>query len=254
MAAIRVDGVSGRVENSGGLTETSDTLQSGGLKDLPEVAGGDFARLVMFTEDFESGRVTSFEIVHVTAHTTDATSATILRGQEGTTGRTWGRGVLWRHVDTAEVISDLDTLLSDHSARHQLGGADVVNIGGLSGELADPQTAKAHGNEAHSPDFATDAALTAHEGLDAEADDVHGAKTYTDSVASGLLDEVHLRNGTTVGATSIDDDDLVVDVETVWGIGDDGPYYDPVGPDEGEAAVFSIESGQVGWTLLSEVS
>jgi len=34
--------------------------------------------------------------------------------------------------------------VSDHSTRHEDGGADELNVGGLSGELADPQTPKTH--------------------------------------------------------------------------------------------------------------
>lgn len=45
------------------------------------------------------------------------------------------------------------TAFNDHSARHENGGDDEINIAGLSGELSDPQTPKEHGNEAHIPHF-----------------------------------------------------------------------------------------------------
>lgn len=39
---------------------------------------------------------------------------------------------------------------NDHSARHEFGGDDVLNVSGLSGELADPQTPKSHASS-HEP-------------------------------------------------------------------------------------------------------
>lgn len=45
------------------------------------------------------------EIVYVTAHTASATSATILRGQEGTTARQHAQGVAWEHALTLRDIS-----------------------------------------------------------------------------------------------------------------------------------------------------
>jgi hypothetical protein len=40
-----------------------------------------------------------------------------------------------------------------HAASHENGGGDEVNVAGLSGELADDQPPKAHGNAAHSVTF-----------------------------------------------------------------------------------------------------
>lgn len=40
-----------------------------------------------------------------------------------------------------------------HAATHELGGGDDINVAGLSGELADDQPPKAHGNAAHSSTF-----------------------------------------------------------------------------------------------------
>jgi len=41
-------------------------------------------------------------------------------------------------------LNDVDTLLGDHSARHENGGADEISVAGLSGALADAQTPTAH--------------------------------------------------------------------------------------------------------------
>lgn len=40
-----------------------------------------------------------------------------------------------------------------HSATHEDGGSDELDVSGLSGELADDQPALEHGNERHLPDF-----------------------------------------------------------------------------------------------------
>lgn len=44
----------------------------------------------------------------------------------------------WRQIGTT------DTTVATHKASHQNGGADEINVGGLSGELADNQPVKAH--------------------------------------------------------------------------------------------------------------
>lgn len=61
----------------------------------------------------------------------------------------------------------------EHVASHQVGGSDQINLDGLSGEAASPQPAKAHGNEAHTPDMATADQMSGH--IDATA--VHTAAT-----------------------------------------------------------------------------
>jgi len=45
-----------------------------------------------------------------------------------------------------DQIDDLSSSFLDHSARHENGGSDEINVTGLSGELADPQPPKAHAN------------------------------------------------------------------------------------------------------------
>ena len=77
---------------------------------------------------------------------------------------------------SADTLANLNAKVSDatlddasqprtptsHATSHQDGGADAIDVSGLSGALADPQTPAVHGNEAHDPNFATDADLTAH--------------------------------------------------------------------------------------------
>lgn len=125
--------------------------------------------------------------------------------------------VAWQAAD-APTQAEFD----DHSARHQSGGADVINVGGLSGELADPQPPKSHalggghdadtlanlnakvsdatlddagdtrtpashGNEAHSATFATEAYV------DTAVDNVTNP-------ALGSVDSVATEESTTQGS------------------------------------------------------
>jgi len=66
-----------------------------------------------------------------------------------------------------------EAAFNNHSARHELAGADVLNVAGLSGALADDQPPAAHDNTKHTTNYAADADLTAHE-VD-EAAGVHGS-------------------------------------------------------------------------------
>ena len=62
---------------------------------------------------------------------------------------------------------------STHVASHQAGGADQLNVAGLAGVLANPQTPIVHSNAHHSPDLATADALDTHIG----ATTAHSAAT-----------------------------------------------------------------------------
>jgi len=45
---------------------------------------------------------------------------------------------------THDAVYDMKVMLEEHSARHEAGGDDVINVAGLSGVLADPQTPIGH--------------------------------------------------------------------------------------------------------------
>lgn len=47
-------------------------------------------------------------------------------------------------LEASDVDAPSLAAFEDHSARHENGGADEINVAGLSGELADPQPPKAH--------------------------------------------------------------------------------------------------------------
>ena len=106
---IRVNAVAGALDTS--LSTEGTTVSSPALEDLPEIDGSEpeFARIALLEEDPETGRVLSYEILHVTAHDADATTATVRRGREGTLPLSWDEGSHWRHVDTVDTETWLDT-------------------------------------------------------------------------------------------------------------------------------------------------
>lgn len=74
------------------------TLDSAELASLQAVTAPDIAVLVLDP----AGDDGAPEIVHVTAHTGAATTATILRAQEGTTARQHEIATVWKHSPTAD--------------------------------------------------------------------------------------------------------------------------------------------------------
>lgn len=79
------------------LTSGATTINSASLANLPAIASPNFMWLVLDP----LGTAGAPEIVKVTAHTASATSATITRGQQGTSARAHNSGVIW----TQSVIS-----------------------------------------------------------------------------------------------------------------------------------------------------
>lgn len=96
---VRADGVAGAL--SSGLAAGATAMNSAALADLPVVDATNHAAITIFTVD-GNGRFTAREVVYVTAHTAAATSATVLRGQEGTSDRTWASGAAWAHGPTTK--------------------------------------------------------------------------------------------------------------------------------------------------------
>lgn len=120
MSRVRINFASGNVANAP-LAVGEQTLESADLADLPEVASPDVAVLVL-------GPLTDApEIVHVTAHTAGATTATIVRAREGSAEAEWPQGTGWDHTPTArdheEVPQAAD--LADDKWMKVSGGAWV---------------------------------------------------------------------------------------------------------------------------------
>ena len=78
------------------LTSGATTINSAGLASLPAISSPDIAVLVLDP----TGSAGAPEVVYVTAHTGSATSATISRGQEGSSARQHASGVAWVHGPT----------------------------------------------------------------------------------------------------------------------------------------------------------
>jgi microcystin-dependent protein len=102
VATIFVDFVAGLTTDAP-LGAAAVTFNSPGLADLPEVTSGDVVKVCFNPEAVGDPP----EIAYVTAHAALATSATILRGQEGTTGTEWAASTDWTTVLTADDIDDL---------------------------------------------------------------------------------------------------------------------------------------------------
>lgn len=115
---VRANFVAGALSAS--LTSTGTSMSSAALADLPAIGATEHAAISLFTADGD-GRITAKEVVYVTAHTASATTATIARGKEGTTGVAWASGDKWEHAPTA---LDYPTLLHvrDEKATSTAGG------------------------------------------------------------------------------------------------------------------------------------
>lgn len=105
---------------SAGITNTATSFSSAALASFPAISGSDYAVIVLDPEGTP-------EIAHITAHTASATTATILRAQESTTGTAYSTGTQWRHVATVKDFED------------EL--ADGVKIVSTSGKLTIPSAA-----------------------------------------------------------------------------------------------------------------
>jgi len=102
---LRADGVAGALDAA--LTISGTSLSSPSLADLPAVGSTQHAALSLFVRDAVSGRITARETVWVTAHTAAATTATILRAQEGTAAQAWASGARFVHGPTASDLTGL---------------------------------------------------------------------------------------------------------------------------------------------------
>lgn len=93
----RVNAIGGVIEDNP-LTSSATTLTSSALAAMPAL-GTDEYFVITLNPDGEGG--VAPEIIYVTAHSAGATTATILRGQEGTTGTTFPQDTFWIHAPTA---------------------------------------------------------------------------------------------------------------------------------------------------------
>lgn len=93
------------------LLSGATTLNSAGLAAFPSVTSVEYVAIVL------DPLGTNPEIVYITAHNFSQTTATIVRGREGTTGTQWPLGTRWAHSATTEDFSYLKTPMSRMFAR-----------------------------------------------------------------------------------------------------------------------------------------
>jgi len=117
MSRKRAAGINGTITNNP-LAIGGTSLSSAELASLPEVVSPDIMAIVLDP----AGTAGDPEIVHVTAHTSSATTATISRAEEGTTARQHASGVAWLHGPTThdfghskgdDIASTADITLPD---------------------------------------------------------------------------------------------------------------------------------------------
>lgn len=100
---IRQNFASGTITDNP-LTNVATTINSAAFASLPAVTATGHMAIVL--DPLASAGAP--EIVYITAHTAAATSATVVRGQEGTAARQHASGIPWRH---AALVSDYDAVL-----------------------------------------------------------------------------------------------------------------------------------------------
>jgi len=118
---VRADFVSGTVDDNP-LTAGATTLTSTELADLPAISSSEHAVIVLDPDGTQ-------EIVYVTAHTASATTATILRGQEGTTAVSHAQNTSWVHGPVASDYSPWDLAVDE-------SGTSIANWTSVAGTWA----------------------------------------------------------------------------------------------------------------------
>lgn len=93
---VRANGIGGKCEDNP-LTAAATTLTSAGLAAVPVIGTTQHLAVVLDPDGIDGAP----EIAWITAHTAAATTATILRAQEGTTARQHLRDTDWIHGATA---------------------------------------------------------------------------------------------------------------------------------------------------------
>jgi nitrous oxidase accessory protein NosD len=105
MARLRYENVAGTLTSD--LEAGVTTLSHPNLARMGTVAAPDVAAITIIATDG-----LTHEVVHVTSHTDGATTATISRGQEGTTALAFGAGAVWTHGPTGADFAELGTNLT----------------------------------------------------------------------------------------------------------------------------------------------
>lgn len=123
MAAIYSNFFSGNISDSP-LTFSATTLNMANLASLPAVASPDYAWLTLDP----TGANGNPEIVKVTAHTTGSTTATIARGQQGTTARQHSFGTKVVMSITQTDIFNMTNVIEDVAANRPTASAALSGL------------------------------------------------------------------------------------------------------------------------------
>lgn len=111
---VRANFLGGLIEDNP-LASGATTLTSAGLASLPVITSTSHMAIILDPD----GRAGNPEIAYVTAHTAAATTATITKGQEGSTARAHDRDTPWLHGPT---VKDFDA---------SGGGAGLIGMASL---------------------------------------------------------------------------------------------------------------------------
>ncbi len=120
------------------LSSGATTINSAGFANLPVVTGPDIMWLVL-DPDAATGAP---ELVKVTAHTSSATSVTVVRAQQSTSARSCVTGTVWRIVATqTDLESFLTAVPTNHivqsmMADNSVGTAELINANVTLAKLA----------------------------------------------------------------------------------------------------------------------
>ena len=139
----------------------------------------------------------------------------------------------------------------DHVSKHEQGGTDEINVDGLSGDLADAQDPKTHGNESHDEDFASENQLFSESYNDLT--DVPSEFTPEDHDNDAHIENYLTEADVDDGVTSVNSEtgDVVLDASDVGAID-----IDERGVSEGVAELADdgkLERSQVPSLAVTEV-
>lgn len=122
---------------STGITSGATTFSSAVLASLPDIVAPDVLVLCL-NPSIDLTKGSNFEIIWVTAHTAGASSATIARGKEGSTGIAFTTDTVWENAATVADYGAItpQTVTANHTFvvpeyYQMLIGMDIVLDGYL---------------------------------------------------------------------------------------------------------------------------
>lgn len=203
MARLFTNLKSGDVDDNP-LTAGATTLTSAELASLPLVTGGDTLELVLDPLGAGNGP----EIVTVTAHSTSATTATITRGQHGTTAVQHALTTAWVAGLVAADLERLDTIEADDwvtTARIAAGAVGNAEISAVAPGKISAGTAAIgiSGNSATATRLATARTIDITGDITAAAVAFDGSASI--AISAAVNNDSHSHTGATISALAAGD-------------------------------------------------